>query len=89
MKISADTLDELQDAIDAHTKDGWVEVSRVRHTIDNSYIVILEKVEPTPEKLYQCKLCGLQTIDKNEICLTPSELPYCDQVATLMGIKEI
>ena len=90
MKIQADTREELESAIDEHEKNGWVVVDRHMPLGGDSYRATLaRKDEPKPPaKLYQCALCELTTIDREEICSDPHDLPSCEHATALMGIKE-
>ena len=48
MKIFADTLVELDEAIDVHETDGWILMERIR-TMDGTYTATLVRTDETNE----------------------------------------
>lgn len=88
MRINADTEEELQEAIDDHVKRGWELVNR-SPVHDGTWCAILKQtVMPPAAKIYRCGLCGLRTVDKEEICTESYDLVNCPHADALIGFIE-
>ena len=87
MKISADTENELNEAISAHAAQGWI-VETTGTTVSGEHFAYLKR-EELKEKIFQCNVCKKTNKDATLLCNKPVHLRTCENAIALLRIDII